>query len=367
MSSDLCFWAEKIQCDITIICMSSEKLIKKWLNKKKVIKNAQTVQITQTENKNKNKELKILKIQRNSFFMQNTLMQMMIMKMMNEINNSLNKEAQYFINSEFLNLYMNSQFLHLQFSYMLFSTLYSYNFISLWQFSSSIINVSSSIINVSSFIINVSSSIVNISNSTVNHSQTSTSLMSLFTSASNSILHCEEQVKTELNEFFDWVIIQRFQKTKTLQQIKESFIQKIFELNLIYNLFKKQLHKLEIKMNIYKMILYKLKSREWHTQLQKFKNLQKMKSISEQLKISQSVFTQSEFIQLKISQSECYQSKFNTLLQCMKAFINSLIDKFFTRVHEANKKTQSLKFYYRKQKQMRKEDINENDKLLKFI
>ena len=132
MSSDLCFWAEKIQCDITIICMSSEKLIKKWLNKKKVIKNAQTVQITQTENKNKNKELKTLKIQRNSSSMQNTLMQMMIMKIINEINDSLNREAQYSINSKFLNLYMNLQFFYLQFSYMLFSTFYSHSSTSLW-------------------------------------------------------------------------------------------------------------------------------------------------------------------------------------------------------------------------------------------
>ena len=58
-------------------------------------------------------------------------MQMMIMKMINEINDSLNKKAQYFINSEFLNFYINSQFFHLQFSHMLFLTLYSHSSINL--------------------------------------------------------------------------------------------------------------------------------------------------------------------------------------------------------------------------------------------
>ena len=51
----------------------------------------------------------------------------------------------------------------------------------------------------------------------------------------------------------------------------------------------------------------------------------------------------------------------------MKTLINSLIDKFFIKVHEADKKTQNLKFYYRKQEQLRKKNINKNDELLKFI
>ena len=80
-----------------------------------------------------------------------------------------------------------------------------------------------------------------------------------------------------------------------------------------------------------------------------------------------STLTQFKFTQLKISQSECYQLEFNTLLQHMKTFINLLINRFSTKVHEADKKTQSLKFYYREQEQMRKENINENDELLKFI
>ena len=51
----------------------------------------------------------------------------------------------------------------------------------------------------------------------------------------------------------------------------------------------------------------------------------------------------------------------------MKTSINLSIDRFSIKVCEVNEKTQSLKFYYREQEQLRKENINENDELLKFI
>ena len=51
----------------------------------------------------------------------------------------------------------------------------------------------------------------------------------------------------------------------------------------------------------------------------------------------------------------------------MKILIDLSIDRLSIKVHETDEKTQSLKFYYRKQEQLRKENINENDELLKFI